>query len=198
MCIQINQLIEIINQWITNYSLAADQLTPRSFSLHLPSGRCLRPHERRAAPLESPGLRGIFGLDGCPGKPGFQRIVVFEAQVAFLLHILWRSSCSPQRWPVGSGLGLRGVLCAGRAKCHGWKVEILRAPLILSLHCIALFCFDFSIIFNTIIATSLMFRGCELWAAPGSHLQGVSQGARWDLCTVFFCICICTECPKVG
>ena len=70
----------------------------------------------------------------------------------------------------------------------------------MSVHCIALFCFDFSIIPNTIIATSLMFRGCELWAAPGSHLQGVSQGARWDLCTVFFCICICicTECPKVG
>ena len=43
--------------------------TSRSFSLLLPSGRCLRPHERRAAPLESPGLRGIFGLDGCP-QPG--------------------------------------------------------------------------------------------------------------------------------
>ena len=42
----------------------------RSFHLLLPSGRCLRPHERRAAPLESPGLRGIFGLDGCPAQTG--------------------------------------------------------------------------------------------------------------------------------
>ena len=156
----------MINQWITNYSLAADQLTPRSFSLHLPSGRCLRPHERRAAPLESPGLRGIFGLDGCPGKPGFQRIVVFEAQVTFLLYSLWRTSCLPQKWPVGSGLGLRGALCAGRAKCHGWKVEILRAPLILSWHCIALFCFDFSIIPNTIIVWCSEDVSCGQHRAP--------------------------------
>ena len=47
--------------------------SPRSFHLLLPSGRCLRPHERRAAPLESPGLRGIFGLDGCPAEPGKAR-----------------------------------------------------------------------------------------------------------------------------
>ena len=48
--------------------------SPRSFSLLLPSGRCLQPHERRAAPLESPGLRGIFGLDNCP-PPGNARLL---------------------------------------------------------------------------------------------------------------------------
>ena len=51
----------------------------RSFQLLLPSGRCLRPHERRAAPLESPGLRGIFGLDGCPALPGKTRTCSLES-----------------------------------------------------------------------------------------------------------------------
>ena len=47
----------------------------RSFSLLLPSGRCLRPHER-------PGLRGIFGLDGsdCP-QPGEGSVCKFYLQI---------------------------------------------------------------------------------------------------------------------